>query len=108
VESKPPALKVLAASLSSTDRVALEVTGSCCENVRILEPHVAQVVVVSPSDTGISNRRMRAAPLLPRYLHAQVAASADRELAAPPPMAAVVLAHDASIGAAWTRANRIM
>src|SRR5450755_3203697 len=57
VESKPQALEVLAASMSSTDRVALEVTGSCCENVRILEPHVAQVVVVSPSDTGISNRR---------------------------------------------------
>ena len=99
---------MLAASLSSTDRQALKATGSCYENMQIREPHVAQVAIVSPSDTGISNRRMRAAPLLPRYLHAQVAASADRELAAPPPMAAVVLAHDASIGAAWTRANRIM
>ena len=29
VESKPEALEVLAASLLSTDRVALEVTGSC-------------------------------------------------------------------------------
>jgi len=99
---------MLAASLSSTDRQALKATGSCYENMQIREPHVAQVAIVSPSHTGISNRRMRAAPLLPRYLHAQVAASADRELAAPPPMAAVVLAHDASIGAAWTRANRII
>ena len=59
VESRPGALEVLAASLLPTDRVALEVTGSSWEIVRILEPHVAKVTVVSPGDTGISNARAK-------------------------------------------------
>ncbi len=58
-ESTPEALEVLAASLLATDRVALEVTGSSWEIVRILEPHVAKVIVVSPSDTGISHARAK-------------------------------------------------
>ena len=41
-------------SLLPTDRVALEVTGSCWEVARILEPHVNRVIVVSPDDTGIA------------------------------------------------------
>ena len=41
-------LGVLAQSLLPTDRVALEVTASCWEVARILEPHVQRVVVVSP------------------------------------------------------------
>jgi hypothetical protein len=41
VKSSPDDLKVLAESLLPTDRVALEVTGSAWEVVRILEPHVA-------------------------------------------------------------------
>ena len=48
---------MLAESLLATDRVALEVTGSCWEVARILEPHVQRVVVVSPDDTGISSAR---------------------------------------------------
>jgi hypothetical protein len=56
VESKPEALEVLAASLLATDRVALEVTGNSWEIVRILEPHVARVIVVSPGDTGSRTR----------------------------------------------------
>jgi len=59
VESRPGALEVLAASLLPTDRVALEVTGSSWEIVRIFEPHVAKVIVVSPGDTGISNARAK-------------------------------------------------
>ena len=59
VESKPEALEVLAASLLATDRVALEVTGSSWEIVRIFEPHVAKVIVVSPSDTGIAHARAK-------------------------------------------------
>jgi transposase len=59
VEAKPEALEVLAASLLPTDRVALEVTGSSWEIVRILEPHVAKVIVVSPGDTGISHARAK-------------------------------------------------
>ena len=42
-----------------TDRVALEVTGSSWEIVRLLEPHVSKVVVVSPGDTGIAQARAK-------------------------------------------------
>ena len=42
-----------------TDRVALEVTGSSWEIVRLLEPHVSKVIVVSPGDTGISQARAK-------------------------------------------------
>jgi transposase len=59
VKSTPEALNVLAESLLPTDRVALEVTGSAWEIVRILEPHVARVIVVSPGDTGISQARAK-------------------------------------------------
>jgi transposase len=59
VESKPEVLELLAASLSPTDRVALEVTGGAWEVVRIFEPHVAKVIVVSPGDTGISHARAK-------------------------------------------------
>jgi hypothetical protein len=37
----------------------LEVTRSACEIARILEPHVARVVVVSPADTGIRQARAK-------------------------------------------------
>ena len=59
VASTPEALGVLAASLLATDRVALEVTGSSWEILRILEPHVAKVIVVSPDDTGIRQARAK-------------------------------------------------
>jgi transposase len=59
VASSPEALKVLAESLLATDRVALEVTGSAWEIVRILERHVAEVIVVSPGDTGITQARAK-------------------------------------------------
>jgi transposase len=39
--------------------VALEVTGSCWEVARILEPHVERVVVVSLDDTGITQARAK-------------------------------------------------
>ena len=41
------------------DRVALEVTGNAWEIARIIEPHVARVVVVRPSDTGIRQARAK-------------------------------------------------
>src|SRR3954470_1339230 len=59
VPSTPEGLEMLANSLSGSDRVALEVTGSCWEVARILEPHVDRVVVVSPDDTGISSARAK-------------------------------------------------
>jgi transposase len=59
VPSTPEGLSMLADSLVRSDRVALEVTGSCWELARILEPHVDRVVVVSPDDTGITRARAK-------------------------------------------------
>jgi transposase len=59
VPSTPEGLTLLAQSLVRSDRVALEVTGSCWEVARILEPHVDRVVVVSPDDTGIVRARAK-------------------------------------------------
>jgi transposase len=59
VPSTPEGLRMLADSLVESDRVALEVTGSCWEVARILEPHVDRVVVVSPDDTGIVHARAK-------------------------------------------------
>ena len=59
VPSTPEGLNLFAESLMPSDRVALEVTGSCWEVARILEPHVERVVVVSPDDTGISRARAK-------------------------------------------------
>jgi transposase len=68
VPSTPEGLAMLAESLLPTDRVALEVTGSCWEVARILEPHVQRVVVVSPEDTGISSARAKTDKLDARTL----------------------------------------
>jgi transposase len=68
VPSTPEGLRLLADSLLASDRVALEVTGSCWEVVRILEPHVQRVVVVSPDDTGISSARAKTDKLDARTL----------------------------------------
>ena len=59
VATTPEALEVFAGGLGSRDRVALEVTGSAWEIARILRPHVARVVVVSPADTGIRQARAK-------------------------------------------------
>ena len=61
--SGPEGIESLAESLVGSDRVALEVTGSCWEVVRILEPHVNRVVVVSPDDTGIASDSIPSGPL---------------------------------------------
>ena len=68
VTSTPEGLRTLAESLLASDRVALEVTGSCWEVARILEPHVDRVVVVSPDDTGIANARAKTDRLDARVL----------------------------------------
>jgi transposase len=59
VPSTPEGLTVFAQSLLASDRVALEVTGSCWEVARILAPHVDRVIVVSPDDTGITSARAK-------------------------------------------------
>jgi transposase len=68
VPSTPEGIESLAASLLASDRVALEVTGSCWEVVRLLEPHVNRVVVVSPDDTGIVSARAKTDKLDSRTL----------------------------------------
>ena len=60
-----PEVGMLADSLLPTDRVALEVTGSCWEVARILEPHVNRVIVVSPDDTGILRPARRRTSWMP-------------------------------------------
>jgi len=57
VAARPEALELFAQSLDPRDWVALEVTGNAWEIARILEEHVARVIVVSPSDTGIRQAR---------------------------------------------------
>src|SRR6516162_1712740 len=68
VPATPDGIRTLAESLLPSDRVALEVTGSCWEVARILEPHVNRVVVVSPDDTGISSARAKTDKLDARTL----------------------------------------
>jgi len=59
VPSTREGIGTLADSLLPTDRVALEVTGSSWEIVKLLKPHVRKVVVVSSGDTGIAQARAK-------------------------------------------------
>jgi transposase len=68
VPSTPEGLGTLVDSLEASDRVALEVTGSSREIVRLLEPHVRKIIVVSPGDTGISQARAKTDKLDARTL----------------------------------------
>jgi transposase len=74
VETTPERLELFAASLGPHDRVALEVTGNAWEIARILEPHVAKVIVVSPADTGIRQARAKTDRLDARTLARLLAA----------------------------------
>ena len=74
IETTPERLELFAQSLGRSDRVALEVTGNAWEIARILEPHVAQVLVVSPSDTGIRQARAKTDRLDARALARLLAA----------------------------------
>jgi len=59
VATTPEQLLLFAQSLTRADRVALEVTSNAWEIARILKPHVARVIVVSPADTGIAAARAK-------------------------------------------------
>ena len=59
VETTPERLELFAQSLAGDDRVALEVTANSWEIARILGPHVARVIVVSPGDTGMRQARAK-------------------------------------------------
>ena len=74
IETKPERIEVFASSLAPDDRVALEVTGNAWEIARIIKGHVAQVLVVSPSDTGIRQARTKTDRLDARTLARLLAA----------------------------------
>ncbi len=57
IATRPEEIELFAQSLGKEDRVALEVTGNAWEIKRLIEPHVAEVIVVSPGDTGIRSAR---------------------------------------------------
>ncbi|MGH3468256.1 MAG: IS110 family transposase [Thermocrispum sp.] len=74
IEMTPEALELFAASLARTDQVALEVSGNAWEVARIIRPHVAKLVVVSPADTGIRSARAKTDRLDARALAKLLAA----------------------------------
>jgi hypothetical protein len=74
IETTPETLELFAQSLGPHDHVALEVTGNAWEIARIIEPHVARVIVVWPSDTGIRQARAKTDRLDARALAKLLAA----------------------------------
>jgi len=74
IDTTPTALELFAGSLCATDRVALEVTGNAWEIARIIGPHVGQVLVVHPGDTGIRQARAKTDRLDARALAKLLAA----------------------------------
>ena len=78
IETKPEQVELFAQSLGKDDRVALEVTGNAWEIKRLIEPHVAEVIVVSPTDTGIRGARAKTDRLDARTL-AKLLASGELE-----------------------------
>jgi transposase len=106
IATRPEALELFAASLATDDRVALEVTGNAWEIARIIEPHVARVVVVSPSDTGIRQARAKTDRLDARTLARLLAAGSLDSVWMPDERTRVMrrrLARRAQLVAARTR-----
>ena len=67
-------LELFAQSLGRDDQVALEVSGNAWEVARLIRPHVARVVVASPTDTGIRGARAKTDRLDARALAKLLAA----------------------------------
>jgi transposase len=74
IEMTPEALELFARSLGADDQVALEVSGNAWEVARIIRPHVAKLVAVSPADTGIRAARAKTDRLDARALAKLLAA----------------------------------
>ena len=74
IATKPEEIELFAQSLGADDRVALEVTGNAWAIKRIIEPHVKEVIVVSPTDTGIRAARAKTDRLDARTLARLLAA----------------------------------
>src|SRR3954463_1972162 len=108
VETKPEALELFGQSLGRHDWVALEVTGNAWEIARIIEPHVARVIVVSPSDTGIRQARAKTDRLDARPLARLLAAGSLASVWMPDERTRVMrrrLARRSQLVAARTRAK---
>src|SRR3954452_12403906 len=59
IATMPEQLELFAASLAPTDRVVLEATGNALAIARILQPHVAEVLLAHPKDVrAISHARV--------------------------------------------------
>ena len=82
IETLPATLELFAQSLCASDRVVLEVTGNAWEIARILEPHVGEVLVVHPGDTGIRQARAKTDRLDARALAQLLAAGSLAQLLA--------------------------
>jgi len=74
IKTAPAELELFARSLGPEDRVALEVTGNAWSVARVIEPHVAEVLVVSPNETGIRQARAKTDRLDARALARLLAA----------------------------------
>ena len=99
VPSTPEGVKTLAESLLPTDRVALEVTGSSWEIVKLLKPYVRKIVVVSPGDTGISQARAKTDRLDARTLARLLWKGELEAVWVPPEWVSRVAREDQQIGA---------
>ena len=76
IATTPEGLELFARSLGRADRVALEVSGNAWEVAAIIQPHVARVLVVSPTDTGIRQARAKTDRLDARALAKLLASGA--------------------------------
>jgi transposase len=74
IKTTPTELELFARSLGREDRVALEVSGNAWSVARVIEPHVARVLVVSPNETGIRQARAKTDRLDARALARLLAA----------------------------------
>jgi transposase len=74
IQTKPEQIELFAESLAPDDGVALEVTANSWEIARILQRHVAHVIVVSPGDTGMRQARAKTDRLDARTLAKLLAA----------------------------------
>ena len=83
IEMTPEALELFAGEPRENDQVALEVSGNAWEVARIIRPHVARVVVVSPADTGIRSARAKTDRLDARALAKLLAAGSLRSVWVP-------------------------
>jgi transposase len=80
IATAPKQLELLARSLAPTDRVVLEATGNALAIARIIEPHVADVVLAHAKQVrAISHARVKTDKVDAKVLADLLAARADPE-----------------------------